>query len=141
MILEGILMEKELKEIELVFESVNFCRIPTEYIESINLSGIKESQDDSDSFVEEVHLVIKKEANGKTFTGDSENKVYFEDIKEYNDITSIELHYDNGTNKVMYVDYDGDEENELQRTKYDKDKNLVIEIGEFVRKKHYKRRR
>lgn len=53
----------------------------------------------------------------------------FNRLTDYNDITQIVVHYDDGVEETYFVDYDGDEENANQKSHISAAGHLYIKIS------------
>lgn len=128
----------KLSHINIVFENVDFVTIKTSNIEQLLIDNISESKHLYNQHVitslkcEQLHLVLKNQCkNQKTHFQENyedDSSTLFSRMLKYNDIVTIELHYKNKTQEIIYVPYDGNEENKNQKTYIDKQDNLVVEI-------------
>lgn len=131
-------VQLKLSDVDIVFENVDFVTIKTSNIEQLAIENISDSKYLYDQHIttslkcERLYLVLKNQCkNQKTYfqeNYDKDSSTLFPRMLKYNDIVNIELHYKNGTQEIIYVPYDGNEENKYQKTYIDEHDNLVVEI-------------
>ena len=135
---------KKYRKIKLVFENCESVWFPAKAIEHFCISGItktisqinwgaKEKFFDEQLHCDGISIVLNNTANDKNYCSSrffSENTI-FDRIRRFNDITSVNLFYKDGSFDTFFVPWKGsDENNELQKTQYNEDsKELTIKIG------------
>lgn len=119
-------------QIELILENCDSITFNEEYIKlikTVNTIGEK--------YVNYFKLIIKKDGNipYKEFGIDEFISISpFTRILEYNDITSITIHEDDGTEKYIFINYKEVDDfvlgspNKYQKSYIDEDGNLIIII-------------
>ena len=132
---------ENIKEIQLCFENVTSVSIQTDDIDMLRINGITTSlsidhatkkqntnysiQYNCASF----DIILLKSANKNgIYNGYGENIDVFDRLKQYNDIVSIILTYEDNTEKEIFMKWSGNENNNLQHTSMIEDK-LHISIG------------
>lgn len=108
---------KEVKSIELVLENCEMIEIKREHIGSFNLSNIRRSisriaaNSICDSLsAEDAFIQISSKANtinSYSFTWDDNKILPFDRLTQHKDITAIEIHYEDGSNEYIYVNWGG----------------------------------
>ena len=136
-------MREQVKEIEIIFENMDYVRIPVEYIAALELNKVTVSI----SRIAINAIVKHYTAEGlymcllKTFKCGPDSPLEIADIYEdlpkrlaKNDITYLRIHYPDDTYEDIYVPWEdcgGDAyTNRLQTTEFDSEGNIVIRIGE-----------
>ena len=139
-------MSKKVKSVEITFENLDYVEIPAEYFCDFSIRGI--------------HICIERLASNAilqrskagliefellrsvdiAFPGFQQDLFYdpiaefslLDKIQERKDITSLELHYEDGTAEQFYVPWeDADDEyhNDLQQAYINNNGNLYVKIG------------
>jgi len=136
-------MSDTVKAVEIVFENLDYVRVPVEYIGAINMQDVSYSINYFCTNTLKKHLLTKSvyiqimksfkcDSNGRgEFTNlcdDFETRIFIMDI------TYFRIHYDDGSFEDIYVSWEDCEDNEyrnrLQRTFHDEEGNTIIEIGQ-----------
>ena len=135
---------QNVKSIELVFENCEYVTIPSEFIGTLELDGIRQhiSRVASNCIskmtaIKNVAIEIFKNADGEhsPFGMESEKTTIFGRITSCDDITSIIVNYDDESSETLYVDYEEEyegvlgAENKLQTTKTNKFGDVYIVIS------------
>lgn len=126
---------ESIKEIQLCFENVTSASIQTDDIDMLKINGITTSlsidhatkkqknnysiQYNCASF----NIILLKSANKNgIYNGYGESIDVFDRLKQYNDIVSIILTYEDNTEKEIFMKWSGNENNNLQHTSMIEDK-------------------
>lgn len=133
--------EKKIVAIGFGFENVEGLRFDIDAFEYTAIRDVRMSyiqHRGSDKLEEHcwaedgVVLLIKKEANDnpKYHPTTYKKLTPFQRLKIFNDIVSLELIYDDGTSRYVYVPYDGDscEESSLQSVWETEEGNLLVKV-------------
>lgn len=133
--------EKKIVAISFGFENVEGLRFDIDAFEYTDIRDVRMSyiqHRGSDKLEEHcwaedgVVLLIKKEANDnpKYHPTTYKKLTPFQRLKIFNDIVSLELIYDDGTSRYVYVPYDGDscEESSLQSVWETEEGNLLVKV-------------
>lgn len=124
-------MSKSVKSIQLIFENLDYVKIPAHYFSSFDLT------DCSGSYAVAFSLKPETNTDFSTFEADVhsiryESETLFDRLQR-NDITHIDLHRGNGVKEhlsVVWEDADLREyRNRLQRTSMDHDGTISVRIG------------
>jgi len=136
-------MNRSIKNIELVFENIDYIVIPIEYFQSYNLNHIKLGpccKDGSKCYrYAEMHFILKKEVNEDALTFENnvyvmqaEDKTLFERIVEYKDLTHVNLIYTDKSTEEYIVLWEAEDNNEyrnrLLKTRIMETGNLCVEV-------------
>lgn len=104
-------MSKEVKYIELIFENCDWVRF-TEGVGHFHLGKFETSIDRiamnsirKHTLVKEVAMQISKDAKYQRDKNFDDNTHIFERIVEWNDITHVDIGYEDGSEESYYVDY------------------------------------
>lgn len=129
--------------VEIVFENLDFVRIPVEHIGEINMQDVSYSIGYycTNTLKKHLHSKYVYVQVMKSFKCDFSKQDEFTDLCEdfevriFNpDITYFRIHYNDGTYEDIYVSWEDCEDDEysnrLQRTFRDEEGNIVIEIGQ-----------
>lgn len=135
--------EKEIKTVELVLENLESVLFSVKDIVMLSINDIKKSirfsneQTSINLTANEIIIEINSKANlysaysHKWFDKQNESLLPFDRLMKYNDITAIELTYQDDSKDYIYANWPGDidENNKLQSSKFDSDGNLNINIS------------
>ena len=127
---------RHIQSIEFVFENCEVFSMDAQYFGHLHIGDIRRSIDriacnsigDMD-IAHEFYAEIFSEGDGDyDFSGDTNRFVKFDRILAWDDITSVTVHFDDGTEEDLYLDYDGEEVNDNQTTKLSALGNLYIVV-------------
>ena len=110
-------MPTELTEVEFIFENCQTAIVPAKYIIRIDIA-------------EKISIEIDKAAANLDLNFLAYDEKLFERIRMWEDITSFELRYSDGSEKIIHPPWEGDPNdvtNLFQKSHLEND-NLVIEI-------------
>ena len=128
---------KDVKKVDIILENTDYFSVPADKLLEFSIEDIKEkitrigcNMIGKIRSSEKIIMLIDRTAN---YVSEISKEKYFERIKEYNDITSIEVFYSDGTSEVIFATWSDEDEykNSFQETYIDKD--LYITIGENVK--------
>ena len=127
---------KNIKSIELILENCEVIEIESKYIGMFRMDDIRTSiyriacnAISKSQTAHSVAIEIFSEANVKYSPfGNCEEQLKFYRLAEWKDITSIELHYEDGSTETYYVDYD-DGENDALGAENLNQKNYISTLG------------
>lgn len=134
---------KTVREIELVFENCDSMTIPEKHIGFFEIDDIRTrvrriavNAIAKMELVGKVVIEILPEGNTDHFElGVEDDPVYrmkkFERVR-HNDITSIEIHYDDDSTETYYPEFEGTYVNEWQTTFCSKTQSLYVLIGKNI---------
>jgi hypothetical protein len=139
---------KEVKQIDVVFENCEVVTFPKEYIGQFYLGELKEvisrracNQIDKHLLADKLILEVRDRAalNTKTYSGNA-----FDRVKAYDDITHIDIIYEDGSNDYIGLDYDeGESEGILganninQKSRINKFGDLELLVGKDLQFEDY----
>jgi len=129
---EEIVTGLEIVSVDIVFENCEIYTVPIENINfSIELSDIC-NYNSYKRCAEEVRLIIKSSDNITPRFSWSYITPFYKRITQYNDITSVCLKYDDGSELDIYVPWNFEDEsiNSFQKPTFNTDGYLVIDIRE-----------
>lgn len=130
---------KEIKEIKVIFENLETCNISSDEIGFIGFNNIKEDisriadncianlKVAENAFIE----IIKDRPINDKDDYSYQSTSLFNRIKNFNDITSFEIHYKDGSEEDIYVKYEETPSfsNKLQHSTIEKNNHLYIVIS------------
>lgn len=135
---------KKVSKIKLIFENISVCELDKTMFSQFFMSGIKNSflincyqygNGENEKRLSCEMFYIEINLKGLKQLCSLENFTLEERLKIYNDITSVEIYYDNGTVEAIYVPWndENDFENKYQknyfRKAYNNEENYIrIEI-------------
>lgn len=113
---------KTVTQIDITFENCEYTIIPAEHIRDMYMSDLGfEIIHDGISIYKQItcktiYLQFASEANHTVQFGDF---LFFDRVREWNDIASIEIYYDDNTSEIYLVDWEdnGLDENKNQMSK------------------------
>lgn len=136
-------MNEQVKAIEIVFENLDYARIPVKHIGLVCLDRITVSISRGACNavlkhfeMETAYLQIMNSYKCNWEKPDENTAIYeeFEKRISENDIAYFRIHYMNDTCEDIYVPWEDCEDieyrNRLQHVTQDKDRNFIIEIGQ-----------
>ena len=133
-----------LEKIEIVFENVEWIEVPAKFISALNMYDIKNFRRSFKNFDEslavgkftradKIFIEIDKSAKEKFFS--NAGAEISSRIASYQDITSFDLKYLDGSEEKIYTAWKGtDETNNLQKNYFDEEGNLIVKIGKDFEK-------
>lgn len=135
-------MSEIVKAVEIVFENLDYVRVPVEHIGAVNLQDVSYSIGYFCTNTLKKHLYTKSAYLQimKSFMCDIDKHDEYTDLcDEFEtrifspDITYFRIHYRNESYEDVYVAWEDYEDNEymnrLQKTTRDEEGNIIIEIG------------
>lgn len=113
---------KTVTQIDITFENCDYTVIAAEYISDMYISDLEfEIVHDGLSiwkktYAKKIYLQFPFKSNVPVLYSGS---LFFDRVREWNDITSIEIYYDDNTSEVCFVDWEdnGLDENKNQMSK------------------------
>ena len=136
-------MSDIVKAVEIVFENLEYVRIPFEHIGGMGMQDVSYSIGffctntlHKHLHTKSAYLQIMKSFKCENDKHDEDADLYGEfETRIFNpDITYFRIHYSDGRYEDIYVSWEEYEDNEyknrLQRTYRDEEENIVIEIGQ-----------
>lgn len=113
---------KTVTQIDITFENCDYTIISAEYISDMYMSDF-ESKIIHDginilkkTYAKKIYLQFPFEGNVPILYG---GLLFFDRVREWNDITSIEVYYDDNTSEVYFVDWDenglGENKNQMSQ--------------------------
>lgn len=138
-------MSKMVKTVEITFENLDYVDIPAEYFGDFSISGIRTSVERlaGNAILQQVKAeriefellrsvdVALPELNQDICYDPMVDFSLLDRIRERRDITSLELHYDDGTTEQFYVPWEDAEDeyhNKLQQAQINNNGNLSVII-------------
>lgn len=130
---------QKLNSVKIIFENCEALTIPAEDILHIEINNISKNYSfldgwchvDSINNADKAIILISKDANTcKYFDIMFSSITPFERMTRYNDITHLNLRYEDGVIESYVVTFKGNEENELQHSEIIPSGSLMIKIGE-----------
>ena len=137
-------MVATLKKLEIAFENVEVIKISAKFILTLTMRGVKDFrnsyQNDGKGLAmfrgtsaDKIYLQIAKSAKEKFFS--NAGAEIFSRIASYQDITSFDLKYNDGSEEKIYTAWVGtDKKNNFQKNYFDDEGNLTVEIGKDFEK-------
>ena len=138
-------MSKKVKSVEITFENLDYVDIPAEYFGEFRISGIRTTierlalnailQRTKADYIEfellaQVDDVLPELTQDLSFVPDEQLSL-LRRIANRRDITSLELHYNDGSSNQFYIpweDAESETRNKLLQTKLVANGNLLVNI-------------
>ena len=126
------------KKIELIFENCDVMEFPTSVLGEVyiikhetGIARVATNAIDKGTIAREIAIEIFSRGNDDyhPFKQDDQTDKKFDRLTRCNDITAIEVHYQNDSVDTFYTDYEGEEENVNQTTILSSLGNIYITIG------------
>ena len=116
---------KTIKNIDIILENFECFPVASKDIVLLDIGEIKTNKLDIKT-TDSLKLILSERANRLGSIGKTK---FFERMVKWQDITAIELFFEDGTSELIYADWDDDDdyENRYQETLVDE--NLYITIG------------
>ena len=134
-------MGEIVKAVEIVFENLEYVRVPVEHIGAVNLQNVSYSIGFfcTNSVKKHLHTKSAYLQIKKSFRCDIRHDKYADLYEEFKsrifnpDIVFFRIHYMDGSYEDIYVSWedceDSEYKNRLQSTTRDAEGNIIIEIG------------
>lgn len=129
---------QKLNSLKIIFENCESLSIPADDILHIEINNVSKNYSftkpwyhmNSINNADKVMILISKDANTcKYFDAMFSNITPFERIIRYNDITHLNLIFEDGITESYEVTFNGNEENSLQHSEVIDSGSLIIKIG------------
>ena len=130
---------QKLNSVKIIFENCEALTIPADDILHIEINNISKNYSFTKPWyhinltnnADKAIILISKDANTcKYFDTMFSNITPFERMTRYNDITHLDLRYEDGVKESFVVTYKGEEENRLQHSEILDSGSLMVKIGE-----------